>query len=82
MTGHQPPGHRALTIRWLRAEPPPRYYLAELKRDLLGFWVVQRHWGAVGSARGGEYTSVHEDFKAAERTIERIAKRRARRGYV
>lgn len=73
----------ALTItrRWLRTEPPPRYYLALLRRDLLGHWVVQRHWGALGTHRGGEKTSVHPSPDAARAALERIARARARHGY-
>jgi len=58
-----------------------RVYAAELIRDLLGDWVVTQAWGGKFSHRGGGRTVLVADEEAGFRLLQKIVKRREKRGY-
>jgi predicted DNA-binding WGR domain protein len=65
-------------IRWHRET---RYYTAILARDIFGQWCLTRVWGRRGSPMGGLRVDPFESFSCASAALERLAKRRQRRGY-
>ena len=68
------------TLQW---HTPHRYYIAVIKRDLLGDTVVHRMWGALYSRRGGQKVDVFgTDEEAAQRHLEKLSRVRSKRGYV
>lgn len=67
-------------LRWEHRDAG-RYYEAAVQRDLFGGWVVWRCWGGIGSPRGGQQTDPAADEQAGQAALQRVAKRRQRRGY-
>jgi hypothetical protein len=65
----------------LRFASDQRVYVAELGVDLLGDWVVTQMWGGKSDRRGGGKTIAVPDPEAGLALLERVAARRAKRGY-
>lgn len=59
-----------------------RYYEARLVCDLFGTYLVMRVWGGIGTARGAVRFYPLTGPRAFADEVERIDKRRAKRGYV
>ena len=64
--------------RW---EKGTRFYEALIERDLLGDWVLTLVWGRRGSALGCVQHRPHPSVTAAHDALQRVARRRQRRGY-
>ncbi len=58
-----------------------RLYSAELKKDLLGEWVVVRTWSGK-SKQGRQHTQCVESYPAGIELLHAISKRRTQRGYL
>ena len=58
-----------------------RYYHVSIISDLLGDWVLVRHWGGRHSRRGGQKTTYLCTRQMAEQAYKRICAARLRRGY-
>ncbi len=67
-------------MRWTNPEKA-RYYEVHLVVDLFGDWNLITVWGGLDSPRGGMNRTAFASFAEGERALERIAKRRQRRGY-
>lgn len=65
--------------RW---ESQHRYYQAVIQRNLFGDWELLRIWGRKGSALGRQVMTQCDSQADADALLERIAKVRARHGYV
>jgi len=68
-----------LTYRWQKGN---RYYVAELRQDLFGVWLVRRTWGCVHSHRGQNMTLYADNYDHARKLLDDVAKRRKSRVYV
>jgi predicted DNA-binding WGR domain protein len=64
--------------RW---EKGTRFYEALVERDLFGDWVLTLVWGRRGSALGRVQHRPHPSVTAAQDALQRVARRRQRRGY-
>ena len=64
--------------RW---EKGTRFYEALVERDLLGDWVLTLVWGRRGSSLGRVQHRPHPSAIAAHEAVEKVARRRAHRGY-
>jgi predicted DNA-binding WGR domain protein len=58
-----------------------RGYLLILEQDLLGDFVLFRHWYGLQNRRGGIKRQVFLDEESARREFVRVQKLRVRRGY-
>lgn len=58
-----------------------RYYRAEIYQDLLGDWVLVRHWGAANSRLGNSKTDVITTYEEGLEKLESIIKQRHKRDY-
>lgn len=58
-----------------------RYYIAELKQDLFGEWMVCRYWGSRTSARGNQQHLFASTYEHGLMLMQVTAKRRQARGY-
>jgi len=69
--------------RWQRAYwiTDRRYYVAEVKQDLFGAWVLERTWGSRFSQRGNCSTILAENYEDALARLAEVEKRRKARGY-
>ena len=65
----------------LRWEKGTRFYEALVERDLLGDWVLTLVWGRRGSSLGRVQHRPHPSAIAAHEAVEKVARRRAHRGY-
>jgi hypothetical protein len=59
-----------------------RYYVAEVKQDLFGSWVLERSWGSRHSQRGSRSTLLAEGYDHALALMAEVAKRRKARKYL
>jgi predicted DNA-binding WGR domain protein len=67
-------------MRWVHPQKR-RYYEAFVLEDLLGDWEVVTSWGALDSKRGGGKVKIVDSREAAEAAIEKVGRRRQKRGY-
>ena len=58
-----------------------RGYVLELSRDLLGDYVLRRHWFGLTSRRGGMKQQVFVEEEDAMREVAKIERTRMRHGY-
>ena len=70
--------NRWKSARWKKNT---RYYHCDLKQDLFGNWIVQKHWGDNRSKRGRSMECCCENFEAAEKLFQQVIKRRKYRKY-
>jgi predicted DNA-binding WGR domain protein len=57
-----------------------RFYAMQVTRDLFGGWALLREWGRVGSP-GRMRADAFADEAAARVALERLARRKRKRGY-
>jgi len=67
-----------MSNRWQKGN---RYYVAELRQDLFGAWLVRRTWGSIHSHRGHSITLSADDYEHALKLLHAVEKRRKTRGY-
>jgi predicted DNA-binding WGR domain protein len=71
-----------LMLRRVRPERnEQRFYALAVTADLFGNVVLMRHWGRIATA-GKQREELHGDFASAVASLERLAKKKRRRGYV
>jgi predicted DNA-binding WGR domain protein len=58
-----------------------RFYALVVTADLFGNIVLVRNWGRIGT-RGKQRGDLHPDYTSAASTLERLAGRKRRRGYL
>ena len=58
-----------------------RGYVLELSRDLLGDYVLRRHWFGLTNRRGGMKQQVFVEEEDAMREVAKIERNRAKHGY-
>lgn len=58
-----------------------RRYVATVRLNLFGEWVLQRQWWGVVSHRHGEKWQSFESYEAALEALEKVGKQRKNRGY-
>ena len=58
-----------------------RYYVAEIKQDLFGAWLLERSWGGLRNHRGSQKSTLINDYDQALSLLQNIEKRRKARGY-
>jgi predicted DNA-binding WGR domain protein len=58
-----------------------RFYALAVTADLFGNIVLMRNWGRIG-AGGRQREELHCDVVAAAESLERLARKKRRRGYV
>jgi predicted DNA-binding WGR domain protein len=58
-----------------------RFYALAVTTDLFGNVVLMRHWGQIGTG-GRQLEELHGDFASASASLERLARKKHRRGYV
>lgn len=58
-----------------------RGYVLELNQDLLGDYVLRRHWFGLTNRRGGMKQQVFVEEEDAMREVARIERSRMRHGY-
>ncbi|MEZ4682107.1 MAG: hypothetical protein R2932_48665 [Caldilineaceae bacterium] len=59
-----------------------RYYVAEVKQDIFGAWVLERTWGSRFSQRGNHSTVLAQNYDHALVLMGEVAKRRIARKYM
>lgn len=67
--------------RMERWETDRRFYVAEVRQDLFGNWILIRSWGSLRTQRGNSMTVMAQDYCQARQLLEEVAKRRKARGY-
>lgn len=67
--------------RMERWETDRRFYVAEVRQDLFGNWIVMRRWGSLRTQRGNSMTVTAQDYGQARLLLEDVARRRKARGY-
>ena len=67
-----------LTYRWQKGN---RYYVAELRQDLFGAWLLKRTWGSIHTHRGHSKTRYADDYEQARKLLRDVEKRRKARDY-
>jgi predicted DNA-binding WGR domain protein len=71
-----------LMLRRIRPEHNERrFYVLVVIADLFGNVVLMRHWGRIATA-GRQREELHGDFASAVASLERLAKKKRKRGYV
>ena len=71
-----------LLLRRIRPEHNERrFYALLLTPDLFGNIVLMRIWGRIGTG-GKQRGDLHPDYSSAASTLERLAGRKRRRGYL
>jgi len=71
-----------LLLRRIRPEHNERrFYAMVVTSDLFGNVVLMRHWGRIGTG-GKQRVDRHDDFVGAAASLERLARKKRRRGYV
>ena len=68
-----------LTYRWQKGN---RYYVAELRQDLFGTWILKRTWGSIHTHRGQNMTLYADNYDHALKLLRDVEKRRKARGYI
>ena len=58
-----------------------RFYALAVTADLFGNIVLLRSWGRIGT-EGKQRGDLHPDYSSAASTLERLASRKRRRGYL
>lgn len=58
-----------------------RYYAARVDTDLLGFAVLECHWGSTKTNRHGGQRKVFQTSEDADKAMNALHKRRVKRGY-
>jgi predicted DNA-binding WGR domain protein len=58
-----------------------RFYALAVTADLFGNIVLLRNWGRIGTG-GKQRGDLHPDYTSAATTLERLAGRKRRRGYL
>jgi len=71
-----------LLLRRIRPEHNERrFYAMVVTSDLFGNVVLMRNWGRIGTG-GKQRVDRHDDFVGAAASLERLARKKRRRGYV
>ena len=71
-----------LMLRRIRPEHNERrFYVLAVAADLFGNIVLMRNWGRIGTG-GRQREDLHCDFTAAAESLDRLAQKKRRRGYV
>ena len=71
-----------LMLRRVRPEcNEQRFYALAVTADLFGNVVLMRHWGRIATA-GKQREELHGDFASAAASLERLAEKKRKRGYV
>jgi predicted DNA-binding WGR domain protein len=58
-----------------------RFYALAVRADLFGNIVLMRNWGRIGTG-GSQREDLQCDFTSAAESLERLARKKRRRGYV
>lgn len=58
-----------------------RYYAARVESDLFGFPILDCHWGSTVTNRHGGQMKVFKNLAEAQEAIEKLNKKRLKRGY-
>ena len=70
-----------LLLRRIRpAHNERRFYVMAVAADLFGNVVLMRYWGRIGTP-GKQRVDRHDDFAKAAESLERLARKKRRRGY-
>lgn len=69
------------TDTFYRWETSERYYMAFLKQDLLGDWVVNQYWGSKISRLGGSKMVCVQTENQGIQYLEKLNNKRIKRGY-
>jgi hypothetical protein len=69
--------------RWRRRrwETDRRYYVAEVRQDLWGRWLLYRRWGSRTTARGNHQTLPADSYEEALALLAAPLGRGRQRGY-
>ncbi|OYV52916.1 MAG: hypothetical protein B7Y73_00135 [Acidocella sp. 35-58-6] len=71
-----------LMLRRVRPEHNERrFYALSVTADLFGNAVLMRYWGRIGTG-GKQREELHGDFASASASLQLLARKRRRRGYV
>ncbi len=71
-----------IMLRRIRPEHNERrFYALAVTVDLFGNIVLMRNWGRIG-AGGRQREELHSDVVAAAESLERLVRKKRRRGYV
>jgi predicted DNA-binding WGR domain protein len=71
-----------IVLRRIRPEQNERrFYALAVSADLFGNIVLLRYWGRIGT-EGKQRGDLHPDYSSAASTLERLAGRKRRRGYL
>ena len=74
--------HGPLLLKRIRPEHNERrFYALLVTSDLFGNILLMRIWGRIGTG-GKQRGDLHPDYSSAASTLERLAGRKRRRGYV